>query len=86
MAYENLKLVVAGVTGDIYLAKAKDGIMDTTYRRVATDEVLISATEWFRKNEKANIHFEGLDGNVHSLFYTKDKDKAKRIIEILKEV
>lgn len=85
MAYENLKLVVAGVTGDIYLAKAKDGIMDTTYRRVATEDVLSSATEWFRKNEKANIHFEGLDGNVHSLFYTKDKAKAKRIIEILKE-
>lgn len=49
MAYENLKLVVAGVTGDIYLAKAKDGIMDTTYRRVATEDVLSSATEWFRK-------------------------------------
>ena len=40
MAYENIKLVVAGVSGDIYLAKVKDGIMDTNYRRVATDDVL----------------------------------------------
>lgn len=52
MAYENIKLVVAGVSGDIYLAKAKDGIMDTNYRRVATDDVLRSATEWFLKNKK----------------------------------
>lgn len=84
MAYENIKLVVAGVSGDIYLAKAKDGIMDTKYRRVATDDVLISATEWFRKNKKTSVHFEGLDENIHSLFYTNDKEIAKKILDILK--
>lgn len=84
MAYENIKLVVAGVSGDIYLAKAKDGIMDTNYRRVATDDVLSSATEWFRKNKKASVHFEGLDSNIHSLFYTNDEEKAKKILDILK--
>lgn len=84
MAYENIKLVVAGVSGDIYLAKAKNGIMDTNYRRVATDDVLRSATEWFRKNKKTSVHFEGLDRNIHSLFYTNDEEKAKKILDILK--
>ncbi|HBL2118812.1 TPA: hypothetical protein LP481_001297 [Enterococcus faecium] len=79
------KIIDAPVSGDIYLAKAKDGIMDTNYRRVATDDVLSSATEWFRKNEESAVHFEGIDGNTHSLFYTKDKEKAKKIIDILKE-
>ncbi|UJV65220.1 hypothetical protein L3K57_15555 (plasmid) [Enterococcus faecium] len=69
MAYENLQLVVAEVSGDIYLTKVKDGIMDTNYRRVATDDVLSSSTEWFRKNEESAVHFEGIDGNIHSLFY-----------------
>ncbi|AUH49235.1 MULTISPECIES: DUF7446 family protein [Enterococcus] len=84
MAYENLQLVVAEVSGDIYLTKVKDGIMDTNYRRVATDDVLSSSTEWFRKNEESAVHFEGIDGNIHSLFYTKDKEKAKKILDILK--
>lgn len=28
--------------------------------------------------------FEGLDRNIHSLFYTNDEEKAKRILDILK--
>ncbi|HAX1514292.1 TPA: hypothetical protein JX898_001354 [Enterococcus faecium] len=52
MAYENLQLVVAGVSGDIYLAKAKDGIMDTNYRRVATNDVLVATTEWFIRGKR----------------------------------
>lgn len=85
MAYENLQLVVAGVSGDIYLAKAKDGIMDTNYRRVATNDVLVATTEWFIGNNKKLIQFEADENGRHSLFYTNDQKKADRIIAILKE-
>lgn len=84
MAYENLELVIASVSGDVYLTKVKNGIMDTKNRRVITNDVLRSATEWFIKNEQYGILFKGDDG-VHNLFYTNDSDKAEQIEAILKE-
>ncbi len=88
MAYENLKLVYAMMSGDIYLAKIqKDGIMSTQYRRVITDEVLLSATEWMIGNKQNKVSFaSNIEGEVHSIYYTNDSDKQKAIENILNEV
>ena len=41
MAYENIELVVAAITGDIYMTRTKDdGAMDTNNRRIATNDVM----------------------------------------------
>lgn len=82
MAYENLELVYAMMSGDIYLTKVnKGGIMSTSQRRVATEDVLRATTEWFIGNKKTMIIYEG----GHRLFYTNDESKAERIMAILKE-
>ncbi|EGO2729438.1 hypothetical protein ACMUVS_000671 [Enterococcus faecalis] len=85
MAYEKLHLVTALLSGDIYLGKAKDGLMDVNYRRVITDEAIQAVADWFFLNKKKAVWFEGVDGKEHSLFYTSDKEKAKKILAILKE-
>lgn len=85
MAYEKLRLVTALLSGDIYLGKAKDGLMDVNYRRVITDEAIQAVADWFYVNEKNTVQFKGIDGKEHSLFYTSDKEKAKKILAILKE-
>ncbi|EOV2990254.1 hypothetical protein ACOMT6_003049 [Enterococcus faecalis] len=85
MAYEKLRLVTALLSGDIYLGKAKDGLMDVNYRRVITDEAIQSVADWFYVNKKNTVQFKGIDGKEHSLFYTSDKEKAKKILAILKE-
>ncbi|MFS7438479.1 hypothetical protein [Carnobacterium maltaromaticum] len=87
MAYEKLKLVTAFMSGDIYLASINTkGIMSTTSRRVITEEVLASATEWFLQNKKNYIQYEGRNENEQpGLFFTSDPEKAKKIIEILKQ-
>ena len=75
MAYENLELVYAMISGDIYLTKVnKGGVMSTSQRRVATNDVLRAATEWFIGNEKTMIGYDG----GHRLFYTNDESKAER--------
>ena len=82
MAYENLELVYAMLSGDVYLTKInKGGIMSVSQRRVATEDVLRSTTEWFIGNKKTMIGYE----RGHRLFYTNDESKAKKIMEILKE-
>lgn len=85
MAYEKLRLVTALLSGDIYLGKAKDGLMDVNYRRVITDEAIQAVVDWFYANKKKTVQFKGIDGKEHSLFYTSDKTKAKKILAILKE-
>lgn len=85
MAYENLQLIVSTVGGEIYIAKAKDGEMSTRYRRVITNEVLSAATEWFLLNDKMTTIFPGTDGKSHSLFYTNDENKQRKIFDILCE-
>ncbi|WP_419964964.1 DUF7446 family protein, partial [Staphylococcus pseudintermedius] len=53
MKIENIKLVVACISKDIYMAKInKDSMMDIDNRRVATEEVLRAAAEWFIANRK----------------------------------
>lgn len=87
MAYEKLKLVTASITGDIYLASVNtDNIMSTTNRRVITEEVLSSATEWFLRNEKSCIQYGSRNENeIYSLFFTSDPKKAELIKAILLE-
>lgn len=59
MAYENVELVIAMLSGDVYMARInKDGSMDTRNRRIATDDVLRAAGEWFIANKKAAAHFK----------------------------
>ncbi len=87
MAYENLQLVTAAMSGEIYLARInKSGFMGES-RRVITDECLRATTEWFMSNKEKGFKYESIRENEHPhLFYTGDEDKAKRIIAILKEV
>ncbi|EAD2079576.1 DUF7446 family protein [Listeria monocytogenes] len=86
MAYENVKLVYAVMSGNIYMARLLKNNIISTSRRVATEEVLIAATEWFIGNKKKHIRIEPLDnGEVPHLFYTGDPEKAKRILAILDE-
>ncbi|NKM75280.1 hypothetical protein [Staphylococcus pseudintermedius] len=60
MKIENIKLVVASISKDIYMAKInKDSMMDIDNRRVATEEVLRAAAEWFIANQKTSSKFNG---------------------------
>lgn len=86
MAYENLQLVIAGISGEIYLAKVNnDGAMSDS-RRVATADCQRATAEWFMSNKKKMISY-GVDskGKKPTLFFTDDADKSKRILEILQE-
>ena len=86
MAYEKIKLVVAGVSGEIYMTNIlKDGFMGNQ-RRIATSECLDAATEWFMKNNKKMVQYGvGSKGETPTLFFTDDKGKADRILAILQE-
>lgn len=86
MPYENLRLVVAGLSGEIYLSKIlKNGMMGES-RKVATEDCLRATTEWFMKNKKKMISYEhNSKGKKPCLFYTDDAEKAERILEILQE-
>ncbi|MBG9603943.1 hypothetical protein ABE25_17825 [Cytobacillus firmus] len=86
MPYENLKLVVAALSGEIYLARInKNGFMGDS-RRIATDDCLRATTEWFMANNKKMIAYDhNSKGKKPSLFYTDNLAKAERILEILQE-
>lgn len=59
MAYENIELVVAAITGDIYMTRTKDdGAMDTNNRRIATNDVMRSSRMVYFK-WKTVAHFGG---------------------------
>lgn len=86
MAYEKLNLVYALMSGEIYLTRIlKNGAMSDS-RRIITKECIRATTEWFIGNKKVMVAYpEQADGKQPTLFYTDDKDKAKKILEILKE-
>lgn len=86
MAYEQVKIVVAGVSGEIYMARAlKNGLMSDS-RRIATDECQAAVAEWFMTNNKKMLQYaKQRSGATPTLFYTGDAEKAKRILEILGE-
>ncbi|HAC2762391.1 TPA_asm: hypothetical protein GZJ36_02590 [Listeria monocytogenes] len=85
MAYENLKLANAAISGDIYLTRIlKNGVMSDN-RRIITDECLAATADWFLANDKKHTNWEAI-GDVHPhLFFTGDLNKAKRIKAILEE-
>ena len=59
MAYEKVKLVIAGLSGDIFLARLnKNGTMSDNRRKV-TSEAQIAVAEWFIANKKDTLEFEG---------------------------
>ena len=86
MAYEKVKLVVASLSGEIYMARInKDGTMSDS-RRNAKEDVLRATTEWFMTNKKKMVSYgQQPNGETPSLFYTSDKEKIERILEILQE-
>lgn len=86
MAYEKIKLVVAGVSGEIYMTNIlKDGFMGNQ-RRIATSDCLDATTEWFIRNKKTMVQYGvSSKGETPTLFFTDDKEKANRILAILQE-
>lgn len=86
MAYEKARLVVAGVSGNIYMTQVlKDGLMSDK-RREVTNECLGASTEWFMRNGKKMVQYPSTEkGEKPTLFFTNDQGKAKRILEILEE-
>ena len=60
ISIENINLVIAALTGDIYMPDIEEeGLMNTLYRRVATKDVQIAMAEWFMKNGENEIEFSG---------------------------
>lgn len=85
MSYENLKLVNAAFSGDIYLTRiSEDGIMGDN-RRIITNECLHATVNWFYHNKKGFTNWEAKDGTHPHLFFTRDLNKAERIKAILEE-
>ena len=82
---KNLKLVVAAISGDIYLAKVlKSGLMGAQ-REVFTTEAIRAVMEWFLATKSKRVSMNADAGGKVYLFHTADEDKAERILAILKE-
>lgn len=78
MAYEKLRLVTALLSGDIYLGKAKDGLMDVNYRRVITDEAIQAVADWFFLNKKRQSGLKVLMAKSIACFIHLIKKKRKK--------
>ncbi|WP_321388690.1 hypothetical protein [uncultured Enterococcus sp.] len=87
MAYEQVRLVCAAVSGDIYLARVNTGgIMSTSSRRVITTEVVRAMIEWMLANGKRQVTlYPGGTEEEHTLYYTDDPEKKKKIEAILND-
>ncbi|GEQ32186.1 hypothetical protein B795N_00680 [Marinilactibacillus psychrotolerans] len=82
---DSFRIALAGLSGEIYLTKMlKGGTMSDT-RRVVTDEVLGTATDWFIKNKQKMVGFKMRNDRTAYLFHTTDESKKERIMDILKE-
>ncbi|HAP2568005.1 TPA: hypothetical protein ISX23_002833 [Listeria monocytogenes] len=85
MAYENLKLANAAISGDIYLTRIlKNGVMSDN-RRIITNECLAATADWFLANDEKYTNWEAIDDVHPHLFFTCDLNKAERIKAILAE-
>ena len=78
MAYEKLRLVTASVSGDIYLSKTKDGLMDVNSRRVITDEAIQAVTDWFYVNKRKTVNLKALMEKSIAYFIHLIKKKRKK--------
>ncbi|WP_434102679.1 hypothetical protein [Enterococcus faecalis] len=66
------------LSGDIYLGKAQDGLMDVNYRRVITDEATKEESGWSSGESGSTVRFKGIDGKEHVLlckFNTREINK-----------
>ena len=81
----NLKLVVAAISGEIYLAKVlKSGLMGEQ-RREFTNEAIRAVMEWFMSTKSKRVTMTANDGKKVYLFHTDNNEKADRILAILQE-
>ena len=81
----NLKLVVAAISGEIYLTKIlKSGQMGSQ-RKEFGKEIRRAVMEWFMVSNKKQVAMVADDGSKVYLFHTADQDKADRILSILQE-
>lgn len=78
MAYEKLHLVTAIVSGDIYVGRVKDGLMDTRYRRIITGEAIQSVADWFYVNKKRQSNLKVLMVKSIACFIHLIKKKQKK--------
>ena len=80
-----MKLVVAAISKEIYLAKIlKSGMMSDSKREFTTEAVR-SVMEWFLLNKHKVINMKKRDGEKVWMFCTEDKEKAERILSIIEE-
>ena len=80
-----MKLVVAAISKEIYLAKIlKSGMMSDSKREFTTEAVR-SVMEWFLLNKHKVINMKKHDGEKVWMFCTENKDKAERILAIIEE-
>jgi len=79
-------LVVTGLTNNIELAEIneEEGLI-VGEREEMTQDVLLVTRKWFSANERSVEKLAIGDGRESALFHTTDKDKIKKIIEILGE-
>ena len=81
----NLKLVVAAISGEIYLTKIlKSGQMGSQ-RKEFGKETRRAVMEWFMVSKTKQVAMTANDGSKVYLFHTTDSEKADRILAILRE-
>ena len=81
----NLKLVVAAISGEIYLAKIlKSGLMGEQ-RKEFTNDCVRAVMEYCMAKKLKQIRMTAKDDSCVFLFHTADGEKADRILAILKE-
>lgn len=81
----NLKLVVAAMSGEIYLTKIlKSGQMGSQRKKFGK-ETRRAAMEWFMVTKTKQVAMMADDGSKVYLFHTSDSEKADRILSILQE-
>ena len=81
----NLKLVVAAISGEIYLTKIlKSGQMGSQ-RKEFGKETRRAVMEWFMVSKTKQVAMTADDGSKVYLFHTSDSEKADRILSILQE-
>lgn len=85
MKTNELKLVVAEITGEIYLTTlSKTGFMGEPQIEF-TNEAVRSVFEWFMRNKRKVINMKKHNDEKIWMFFTEDKSKAERILAILEE-
>ena len=81
----NLKLVVAALSGEIYLTKVlKSGLMGSQ-RKEFGKETRRATMEWFMVSKTKQVAMVADDGSKVYLFHTANQEKADRILAVLQE-